>query len=306
MSELQPTPQLTNEQIDQIGATLGQAAQAIKKLYYGQNLNQLNQDDVYALSQAYGCLKATLDWFYQYDREPNTFPKMPSFAWGDSISPALAVIANLLKHLADGAPLIVLASYVQLPKAAKDLNEVSYHVANELDEHNENAADLELARDQFSHYDRALTNVAELFNVAYDYITITAHYGYNASIAPIPAGPIKRTALQIADLYLRDKIPQSKSINLCAYVLLALAGLTENDDWRNASKQKTLKMDDIDQWPQQQRFAMQIHWDKQKIRTNALKALIDANIIKRDGYKYHIVPEHLEALQQLTAALDRA
>lgn len=298
----QLTPQLTNEQIDQISATLGQAAQAIKKLNYGQILNQ---DDVYALSQAYGCLKATLDWFYQYDREPNTFPEMQSFAWGDSICPALAVIANLLNHLAGGAPLIVLASYVQLPKAAKDLDEIISHVADELDEHNENAANLKLARDQFRHYDRALTNVTELFNVAYDYITLTAHYGYNASIAPIPAGPIKRTALQIADLYLRDKLPQSKSINLCAYVLLALAGLTENDDWRNASKQ-TLKMDDIDQWPQQQRFAMQIQWDKQQIRTNALNALLAANIIQRNGYKYNIVPAHLAALKQLAAMLDRA
>lgn len=114
-----------------------------------------------------------------------------------------------------------------------------------------------------------------------------------------------RTALQIADLYLRDKLPQSKSINLCAYVLLALAGLTENDDWRNASKQ-TLKMDDIDQWPQQQRFAMQIQWDKQQIRTNALNALLAANIIQRNGYKYNIVPAHLAALKQLAAMLDRA
>ena len=297
----QLTPQLTNEQIDQISATLGQAAQAIKKLNYGQILNQ---DDVYALSQAYGCLKATLDWFYQYDREPNTFPEMQSFAWGDSICPALAVIANLLNHLAGGAPLIVLASYVKVPQAVEALAEVSSHVASELfEESNEASAALSLAKEQFQQYDQALPSAIALFKEAYSYIT--ARYGYNATIAPLPAGPIKKTALQIADFYLRDKLPQNKSINLCAHVLLALAGLNENDDWRNATPKPPMKISDIDQWPQQQQFAMQFQWDKQKMRYTALNALRDANIIQLDGYKYHIVPAHLAALQQLTTALDR-
>ena len=145
--------------------------------------------------------------------------------------------------------------------------------------------------------------------MAYDYITLTAHYGYNASIAPIPAGPIKRTALQIADLYLRDKLPQSNSINLCAYVLLALAGLPENGDWRSVGSLREMSNAEIiDCMAATQ--SMRPSRGKATVRNNAINALLDAGVIARKGdpafsselrnIKYFITPQTLAALQQLT------
>lgn len=167
----------TNYQIDQLSTILGQAAKAIKKINYRQNLSP---DDVPALSQAYDCLHATCAWFYQRDdKNSYNFPD----AWVDNIVPALEAIAPLLNYLAGNTntPLTVLASYVKLPQAIEALEEVRSTVASELfDAQNESYAAMSLAKKQFQQYERALISAIDLFKEAYDYIT--TRYGYNASI----------------------------------------------------------------------------------------------------------------------------
>ena len=102
---------------------------------------------------------------------------------------------------------------------------------------------------------------------------------------------------------------------LCAYVLLALAALQENGDWRSVSSSRVLGKADIVKF-MESTLALRPNPNNDEVRETAINTLLNAGVIERKGdptysselrnIKYFIPPQTLAALQQLTAALDRA
>lgn len=246
------------------GMCLQQAAQALRNLTAGQVL------DPNACSLIFGPAAASFNkivlWFWNQNQAMiNT-----SEAWDANIFPASEALGVLLQQLAQGhLQPIVSITYTHMPSAAESLKEIQSDVEDYLVEYPDDGSIV--ARDpNYWTYAQDLDCAENLLNAAYDFLV--AIYGTNPTIAPHSS-----SALSIVLGYL---YPYKLSApDLCAYVLLALAGLKRNDDWRRGTNQLKQKSEIVDFM--QQNFALIPNCSNDQLRNTAIKELLNAGLIER-------------------------
>lgn len=262
---------------------LNAAVQIVKALNYKQAL-PLNWQDI--LGRAPSCLgEAIICLWQQYFSGVHINPPLPENIFATTINPACNLVGQLLLMLSQGnAHPLELQSRLLLPPAVDAIKAGQYYLFAG------DGTDTPYEQD----LNDTLDSATALFTAAYDYI---ANH------------PLGSPAFLVAYKYVLQR-----NINypeLCAYVLLALAALLENGDWRNVSSSQVLGKADIVKFMESTLALRPNVPNNDEVRETAIYALLNAGVIERKGdptfsselrnIKYFITPQTLTALQQLTA-----
>lgn len=262
---------------------LNSAVQIVYALNYSQTLPLDWQD---TLGRAPSCLgEAIICFWQQYFSGVHVNPPLPEDIFETTINPACNVVGQLLLMLSQGnAHPLELQSCLLLPPAVNAIKAGQDYLFDG------DGTDTPYEQD----LNDALDCATALLKAAYDYI---ANH------------PLRSTAFLVAYKYVLQR-----NINypeLCAYVLLALAALQENGDWRSVSSSQVLGKADIVKF-MESTLALRPNVLNDEVRETAINTLLNAGVIERKGdptysselrnIKYFIPPQTLAALQQLTAS----
>lgn len=246
------------------GMCLLQAAQALQGLAAGQAPAPDACAAIFGPAAA-SYARITV-WFWQQDCDSN----QESNYWELTINPASEVLNSLLVQLAHNQlrP-IVPGSFTQLQYAVLALDEALNHVELNLVREQDDGSTIAIIPNYWV-YAQDLQCAKALLTAAHAFLVTI--YGDNPPLVPYSNSAFGLVLGYLSQYRLTDP-------DLCAYVLLALADLQRDDDWRRGTNPLKQKSEIVAFM--QQNFALIPNRSNDQLRDTALTELINAGIIDR-------------------------